>query len=85
MSELPSSFLSLPSTGFLRQPQVLAFVPISKSTLWRRIGAGHFPAPVKLSDRISAWRVEDVRDWIAQHGLTLQEREQADSPQGPLR
>jgi len=56
--------LVLPETGFLRQPQVLAFVPISKSTLWRRIQARTFPAPVKLSERVTAWRVEDIRCWI---------------------
>ncbi len=60
--------LALPETGFLRQPQVLAFVPISKSTLWRRIQARTFPAPVKLSERVTVWRAEDIRQWIAQQG-----------------
>jgi predicted DNA-binding transcriptional regulator AlpA len=64
----PVSTLALPETGFLRQPQVLAFVPISKSTLWRRIQARTFPAPVKLSERVTVWRAEDIRRWIAQQG-----------------
>lgn len=54
----------LPSTGFLRQWQVLTFVPISKSTLWRRVQVGSFPEPVKLSTRITVWRAEDLRRWI---------------------
>ena len=54
----------LPSTGFLRQWQVLTFVPISKSTLWRRVQVGSFPEPVKLSARITVWRAEDLRRWI---------------------
>lgn len=54
----------LPQTGFLRQRQVLAFVPISKSTLWRRVQVGSFPEPVKLSTRITVWRAEDLRRWI---------------------
>jgi predicted DNA-binding transcriptional regulator AlpA len=58
----------LPETGFLRQPQVLVFVPISRATLWRRIQAGTFPGPVKLSARVTAWRAEDVRRWIAEQG-----------------
>ena len=58
----------LPRTGFLRQPQVLQLVPISKSTLWRRIQAKTFPQPVKLSVRVTAWRAEDVYGWIAQQG-----------------
>lgn len=61
-SSFPS--LVLPETGFLRQPQVLALVPISKSTLWRRIQARTFPKPVKLSERVTVWRVEDIRRWI---------------------
>ena len=52
---------ALPDTGFLRQPQVLSFVPISKSTLWRRVQVGSFPEPVKLSTRITVWRAEDLR------------------------
>ena len=55
---------ALPDTGFLRQPQVLSFVPISKSTLWRRVQVGSFPEPVKLSTRITVWRAEDLRRWI---------------------
>lgn len=59
---------SLPDTGFLRQHQVLAFVPISKSTLWRQVRARSFPGPVKLSARVTAWRAEDVRRWITEQG-----------------
>ncbi|OHC70152.1 MAG: hypothetical protein A2045_17740 [Rhodocyclales bacterium GWA2_65_20] len=58
--------LLLPETGFLRQAQVLAFVPWSKSTLWRRIQAKTFPQPIKLSERVTAWRAEDIRRWIAE-------------------
>lgn len=59
----------LPETGFLRQRQVLAFVPISKSTLWRRVQARSFPEPIKLSARVTAWRAEDVRRWIDEQGM----------------
>ena len=60
---------ALPDTGFLRQPQVLSFVPISKSTLWRRVHARTFPEPVKLSERVTVWRAEDIRRWIEQQGV----------------
>ncbi len=65
---MPTAILTLPETGFLRQRQVLAFVPISKSTLWRRIQARTFPDPVKLSERVTVWRAEDIRRWIGQQG-----------------
>jgi predicted DNA-binding transcriptional regulator AlpA len=59
---------ALPETGFVRQSQVLHFVPFSKSTLWRRVGEGEFPTPVKLSVGITAWRAEDIRRWINERG-----------------
>ena len=58
----------LPETGFLRQPQVLVLVPISKSTLWRRVQARSFPQPMKLSARVTVWRAEDIRRWIFEQG-----------------
>jgi predicted DNA-binding transcriptional regulator AlpA len=65
----PQPVAALPDTGFLRQPQVLSFVPISKSTLWRRVHARTFPEPVKLSERVTVWRAEDIRRWIEQQGV----------------
>jgi prophage regulatory protein len=61
--------LKLPETGFLRQVQLLAFVPISKSTLWRRVQSRTFPQPVKLSARVTVWRAEDIRRWILEQGM----------------
>ena len=55
----------LPRTGFVRQPTVIAHVGFSKSTLWAKVAQGAFPKPLKLGPRITAWRAEDVRDWIA--------------------
>lgn len=55
---------SLPETGFIRLPVVLSVIPISKSSLYAGIKKGIYPAPVKLSERTSAWRVEDIRALI---------------------
>lgn len=54
----------LPATGFVRQAQLLPLVPFSAATLWRRVKDHTFPAPVKLSERVTAWKVEEVRAWI---------------------
>lgn len=51
----------LPEEGFVRLPQVLEVIPVSKSTWFRGIQAGKFPKPVKLGERASAWRVEEIR------------------------
>lgn len=57
----------LPDTGFVRLATILAPhgpIPVSKSTWWAGIKTGRFPRPVKLGPRITAWRVEDIRELI---------------------
>ena len=57
----------LPKTGFLRLPAIIAPhgpIPVSKSTWWAGIKTGRYPKPVKLSTRVTAWRVEDIRAFI---------------------
>lgn len=39
-------------------------VPFSSATLWRKVKSGDFPAPVKLSDRVTAWKIQDVHAWL---------------------
>lgn len=59
----------LPETGYVRQSQIIPVIlPFSPATLWRKVKAGEFPQPVKLSARITAWRVEDIRSWMQSHG-----------------
>lgn len=60
--------LHLPNTGFIRLPVVLAFFPVSRSSWWAGVRDGRYPKPVKLSDRTTAWRVEDIRSLIASYG-----------------
>lgn len=57
----------LPQTGFLRLPQVLALIPVSRSTWWAWVKVGKAPAGTKLSTRITAWKAEEIRALIASH------------------
>ena len=54
----------IPQTGFIRLPEVLSFIPVSRSTWWAGIKTGRYPKPVKLGLRVTAWRVEDIRSLI---------------------
>jgi predicted DNA-binding transcriptional regulator AlpA len=56
--------VSLPETGFLRLPQVLAVFPVSRSAWWAGVKTGKYPPAVKLSVRTVAWRAEDIRALI---------------------
>jgi prophage regulatory protein len=55
-----------PETGFLRLPQVLSVIPLGKTCWWEGVKSGRFPKPVKLSERCTAWKAEDIRNLIKQ-------------------
>ena len=68
------SFDALPDGAFIREAQLVqspkhpnrpAPLPFSAPTLWRKVKAGTFPKPVKLSERVTAWKVGDIRAWMA--------------------
>lgn len=73
MSIYCTSFDTLPDSAFIREAQLVqspkrpnspAPLPLSAPTLWRKVKDGTFPKPVKLSARVTAWKVGDVRAWI---------------------
>ncbi len=56
---------ALPVTGFIRQSKLIPnIIPFSAATLWRKVKNGEFPRPIKLSERVTAWKVEDIRAWL---------------------
>lgn len=58
----------LPPTAYIRQKLLLShIVPFSAATLWRRVSSGQFPKPVRLSERVTGWRVSDVKAWLEKH------------------
>lgn len=69
-----SVFDQLPDSAFIRESQLVqspkrpdhpAPLPFSAPTLWRKVKAGTFPKPIKLSERVTAWNVGSVRAWLA--------------------
>lgn len=59
------TFDDLPASGYIRQAQLIPdVVPFSSATLWRKCKSGQFPKPVKLSERVTAWRVGDIRQFL---------------------
>jgi predicted DNA-binding transcriptional regulator AlpA len=51
---------NISENSLLRLPQVLALIPVSRSTWWAGCRTGRFPKPVKLGPRISAWRAGEI-------------------------
>lgn len=64
MSAIKLSRPTLPDTGFVRLPQILSLIPISRSAWWAGIREGKFPQGIKLGSKTTVWRVEDIRNLI---------------------
>lgn len=41
-----------------------ALIPVSRSTFNNRVKRGLYPKPVKLTERLNAWRVDDINHLI---------------------
>lgn len=50
----------------LRIDSVIDRTGLSKTHLYRLIERGHFPRPVKLSDRVSVWDATLVDQWLSE-------------------
>ena len=62
---MANAIQNLPEVGFVRLPQILAVIPVCRSTWWAGVRSGRYPQPVRhLGQRITAWRVEDIRRLI---------------------
>jgi len=51
-------------TKLFRLPQVREITGLGRSTIYAKIKAGEFPAPVNLGTRAVAWRSTDVTGWV---------------------
>lgn len=64
-----ANFDAMPDSAFIRLSIVKALYGISSSTVWRNCKAKKFPLPRKLSDRVTAWSVAEIRaDLLAKAG-----------------
>lgn len=62
----------LPTTGFLRLHQIVGnpktntppLIPIGRTSFLNGVKSGKFPKPVKLGERTTAWKVEDIKALI---------------------
>ena len=49
---------------FLRLPQVMEISGLAKSTIWAYVKKGKFPQPIKLSARVTVWKLSDIHKWM---------------------
>lgn len=49
----------------LRFTEVAAATVLSRTKIYALIKVGGFPAPIKLGERASGWRSDEIAEWIA--------------------
>jgi len=64
-----SNFDQMPDSSYVRLPIVRALYGVSSATIWRNCAKGLMPAPVKLSERCTAWNVGLIRADLASKAL----------------
>lgn len=62
--ELKAALAAKNARHMLRRRDVEALTGMARSTLYKLVASGEFPAPVKLTKRAVAWPSDVVRAWI---------------------
>ncbi len=52
------------SDVMLRPPAVVAATGLSRTTIWRGVRAGTFPAPLELGLNSIGWPASAIDDWL---------------------
>lgn len=46
------------------RPASIGILPLGRSTIYDLVRKGEMPPPVRLSERVSAWRTTDLIEWL---------------------
>jgi predicted DNA-binding transcriptional regulator AlpA len=52
--------------GFVRLPILTKLLGVSKTTIYKEIREGRFPKQIRLSPRVSAWRIREIKAHLEQ-------------------
>ena len=55
---------ALESDPMLRPSEVMARTGLSRTTIWRRVRAGAFPAPVEIGVNSIGWPATEISAWL---------------------
>lgn len=58
--------------GLIRVTELATMLSVSRSTIWRWVKDNStFPNPIKVSDKVTAWRRDEIQDWLqSREGIT---------------
>jgi prophage regulatory protein len=63
--------ITWPANDLSKINEVILRSGLSKTSIYRNIKDGTFPAPVKIGKRAVAWRTEDLEKWLSERPYSL--------------
>ena len=45
-------------------PPITPIIPISKTAWWKDVAEGKYPQPIKLSEKVTVWRADEVQKLV---------------------
>lgn len=51
------------TVNYLSVKSVAERYDVSRPTIWRWVSVGRFPAPIKLGENTTRWRLADLLQW----------------------
>ncbi len=70
-------------TKILRMPDLVLRTGLSRTTIYRKIKEGTFPAQLRISDHCCGWRESSLERWMENPGTYRQEMETLPCPGEP--
>jgi len=52
----------------IRLPRVMELTGLKKSTIWAWSKEKKFPQPIKISNRVTVWKLSEIQEYI--HNIT---------------
>jgi prophage regulatory protein len=49
---------------FIRMPEVVRMVGMSKGTIYKYVHKGEFPSPVYFGSRLTLWSERGIQEWM---------------------
>ena len=50
--------------NLLKLPEVIEITALSKTTIYRQLGMGAFPIPIRVGLRAIRWHAHEIQDWV---------------------
>ena len=60
--------MEIEGSKILRMPEVCELTGLGKSTIYKKLSEGSFPAPVRLGPRAMGWMTRDIVGWLEDPG-----------------